>query len=76
MRELDLNLQGPTNKGFRFGMAFGTLTVFAVRFVLSAYILAVAVYVNASGNWDKDDDPGLIITIKSHLKTYSLNLNQ
>ncbi|XP_043483231.1 synaptogenesis protein syg-2-like [Leptopilina heterotoma] len=57
MCKVDLKLQaGPRRRGFRSGMAFGTLTVFAVRLVLSAYILAVAVYVNATGNWDKDDD--------------------
>ncbi|XP_033218272.1 B-cell receptor CD22-like [Belonocnema kinseyi] len=56
MRKLDLNLQSPRQRGFRFGMAFGKLMVFAVRLVLSTYILAVTLFVSASGNWDKDDD--------------------
>ncbi|XP_070166329.1 protein turtle homolog A isoform X2 [Polyergus mexicanus] len=38
------------------GMALGTLAEIAVRLVISGYIFAVVVYVNASGNWDKDDD--------------------
>ncbi|KMQ92982.1 protein turtle a-like protein [Lasius niger] len=37
-------------------MALGTLAEIAVRLVISGYIFAVVVYVNASGNWDKDDD--------------------
>lgn len=40
------------------GMALGTLAEIAVRLVISGYIFAVVVYVNASGNWDKDDDLG------------------
>jgi len=40
------------------GMALGTLAEIAVRLVISGYIFAVIVYVNASGNWDKDDDLG------------------
>jgi len=40
------------------GMALGTLAEVAVRLVISGYIFAVVVYVNASGNWDKDDDLG------------------
>lgn len=40
------------------GMALGTLAEIAVRLVISSYIFAVVVYVNASGNWDKDDDLG------------------
>jgi hypothetical protein len=39
-------------------MALGTLAEVAVRLVISGYIFAVVVYVNASGNWDKDDDLG------------------
>lgn len=30
----------------------------ALRLVLGAYIFAALVYVNANGNWNKDDDPG------------------
>lgn len=41
------------------GMALGTLAEIAVRLVISGYIFAVVVYVNASGNWDKDDDLGM-----------------
>lgn len=41
-----------------FGMALGALAEIAVRLVISGYIFAVVVYVNASGNWDKDDDLG------------------
>lgn len=40
------------------GMALGTLAEIAVRLVISGYIFAVVVYVNASGNWDKDDGLG------------------
>lgn len=40
------------------GMALGTLAEIVVRLVISGYIFAVIVYVNASGNWDKDDDLG------------------
>lgn len=58
MRKLDLNLQSPRKRGFRFGMAFGRLRVFAVRLALTTYILAVALLVRASGNWDRDDDLG------------------
>ncbi|XP_012276028.1 hemicentin-2 [Orussus abietinus] len=38
-------------------MALATLTAIAVRLVLSVYLLAFVVFVNASGNWDRDDDP-------------------
>ncbi|XP_020289986.1 nephrin-like isoform X2 [Pseudomyrmex gracilis] len=38
------------------GMALGTLAEIAVRLVISGYIFAVVVYVNASGTWDKDND--------------------
>ena len=59
MRKVDhLNVQS-RNKAFKFGMAVETLAVIAVRLALSGYILAIVVYVNASGNWDRDDDPGL-----------------
>lgn len=45
------------------GMALGTLAEIAVRLVISGYIFAVVVYVNASGNWDKDDDLGTRISL-------------
>lgn len=48
------------------GMALGTLAEIAVRLVISGYIFAVVVYVNASGNWDKDDDLGTRGTNRSH----------
>lgn len=48
------------------GMALGTLAEIAVRLVISGYIFAVVVYVNASGNWDKDDDLGTRGTKRSH----------
>lgn len=40
------------------GMTFGTLTEIAIKLVISSYILAVIVYVNATGAMDKDDDIG------------------
>ncbi|KAG7204013.1 hypothetical protein KM043_001875 [Ampulex compressa] len=39
-----------------FRMAIGSLAEIAVKLVISGYILAVVVYVNASGNWVTDDD--------------------
>lgn len=47
------------------GMALGTLAEIAVRLVISGYIFAVVVYVNASSNWDKDDDLGTWILWQS-----------
>lgn len=43
-------------------MAIGVLADIAIKLIISGYVLAVVVYVNATGNWDKDDDLGMLIT--------------
>lgn len=58
MQGADLNAPRPPLRPFPFGMAIGALAEIAVKLVISGYILAVVVYVNATGNWDKDDDLG------------------
>ncbi|XP_014477343.1 PREDICTED: nephrin-like [Dinoponera quadriceps] len=56
MRGTDLSVPKCPAKVSPFGMALGTLAEIAVRLVIGGYIFAVVVYVNASDNWDKDDD--------------------
>lgn len=58
MRGTDLSVPKCPAKVSPFGMALGTLAEIAVRLVIGGYIFAVVVYVNASDNWDKDDDIG------------------
>lgn len=41
-------------------MAIGVLADIAIKLIISGYVLAVVVYVNATGNWDKDDDLGTL----------------
>lgn len=59
MRGTDLSIPKCPVKVLPFGMAFGTLVEIAVRLVISGYIFTIVVYVNASDNWDKDDDLGI-----------------
>ncbi|XP_031825598.2 sidestep III isoform X2 [Nomia melanderi] len=56
MQAVDLNATSPPLRLFPFGMAVGAIAELAIKLVISGYILAVVVYVNATGNWDKDDD--------------------
>ncbi|XP_025154526.1 contactin-1a isoform X4 [Harpegnathos saltator] len=56
MRGTDLSVPKCPAKVSPFGMALGTLAEIAVRLVIGGYIFAVVVCVNASDNWDKDDD--------------------
>ncbi|XP_076284192.1 sidestep III isoform X2 [Lasioglossum baleicum] len=56
MQAVDLNGTNSPLRPSPFGMAIGALAGVAIKLVISGYILAVVVYVNATGNWDKDDD--------------------
>ncbi|CAD1469492.1 unnamed protein product [Heterotrigona itama] len=56
MQKPDLNVPNSPLKPFPIGMAIGALADIAIKLIISGYILAVVVYVNATGNWDKDDD--------------------
>ncbi|XP_003702634.2 sidestep III [Megachile rotundata] len=56
MQRVDLNVPNSPLRVFPLGMAIGALVEIAIKLIISGYILAVVVYVNATGNWDKDDD--------------------
>ncbi|XP_078035253.1 sidestep III isoform X2 [Augochlora pura] len=56
MQAVDLNGTNSPLRPSPFGMAIGALAGVAIKLVISGYILAVVVYVNATGNWGKDDD--------------------
>lgn len=58
MQRVDLSVPKSALRPFPLGMAIGALAEIAIKLVISGYILAVVVYVNAAGNWDKDDDLG------------------
>ena len=62
MQKPDLNVPNSPLKPFPIGMAIGALADIAIKLIISGYILAVVVYVNATGNWDKDDDLGTSLT--------------
>lgn len=64
MQGVDLNAPRSPLRPFPFGMAIGALAEIAIKLVISGYILAVVVYVNATGNWDKDDDLGTCLYIR------------
>ncbi|KAG6801022.1 hemicentin-2 [Apis mellifera caucasica] len=56
MQRADLNIPNLPLRSFPLGMAIGVLADIAIKLIISGYVLAVVVYVNATGNWDKDDD--------------------
>lgn len=60
MQRADLNVPNLPLRPFPLGMAIGALADIAIKLIISGYILAVVVYVNATGNWDKDDDLGTL----------------
>lgn len=62
MQKADLNVPNSPLKPFPLGMAIGALADIAIKLIIS-YILAVVVYVNATGNWDKDDDLGTLLML-------------
>lgn len=60
MQRADLNIPNLPLRSFPLGMAIGVLADIAIKLIISGYVLAVVVYVNATGNWDKDDDLGTL----------------
>lgn len=66
MQRVDLNVPNSPLRVFPLGMAIGALAEIAIKLIISGYILAVVVYVNATGNWDKDDDLGTFIRQELH----------
>ncbi|CAL7949715.1 unnamed protein product [Xylocopa violacea] len=56
MQRADLNVSKSPLRPFPLGMATGALAEIVIKLIISGYILAVVVHVNATGNWDKDDD--------------------
>ncbi|XP_076765753.1 sidestep III [Xylocopa sonorina] len=56
MQRADLNVSKSPLRPFPLGMAIGALAEIVIKLIISGYILAVVVHVNATGNWDKDDD--------------------
>lgn len=44
-------------------MALGVLIDITIKLIIVGYMLAVVVYVNATGNWDKDDDLGTLLML-------------
>lgn len=63
MQKADLNVPNSPLKPFPLGMALGVLIDITIKLIIVGYMLAVVVYVNATGNWDKDDDLGTLLML-------------